>query len=247
MSTRIAAFAACLLLSSSALPASAATHFTECKAQTGSNATAIIPVSAVENLEIGDEIAVFTAEGMCAGVATWEGENLAFALWEDDPTTSAKDGFALGEPITFRVWKSNARVELTRVEAQLESVTGSATHFERDGIFVIASLSGHSTSAEDGSLPEAFALDQNFPNPFASATTIRYGLPEQAYDLPQQIPVRIELYNVVGQRVAVLVDEAQPAGWHRVTFDASGLASGTYLYRITAGHFVATRRMLVVR
>lgn len=83
-------------------------------------------------------------------------------------------------------------------------------------------------------LPTSYALDQNYPNPFNPSTTIRYAL-------PQQSRVRLEVFNVLGQRVKVLVDDVQPAGWHSVTMDGSSLASGAYFYVITAGSYTHAR------
>ena len=89
-------------------------------------------------------------------------------------------------------------------------------------------------------LPSAFALDQNYPNPFNPTTTIRYDLPESA-------EVRLEVYNVMGQRVAVLVNAGQTAGSHSVSFDASNLASGVYHYRLQSGNEMLTRKMTLIK
>ena len=92
-----------------------------------------------------------------------------------------------------------------------------------------------STGTEDmQALPTSYALDQNYPNPFNPSTTIRYAL-------PQQSRVRLEVFNLLGQRVQVLVDDVQPAGWHSVTMDGSKLASGAYFYVITADDFSKAR------
>jgi hypothetical protein len=88
--------------------------------------------------------------------------------------------------------------------------------------------------------PDGFILNQNYPNPFNPTTTIRYGL-------PQSSPVTLVVYNTLGQQVATLIEGEQKAGYHEVKFDASGLASGMYLYRIRAGDFVQTRKLLLVR
>jgi hypothetical protein len=90
------------------------------------------------------------------------------------------------------------------------------------------------------SLPDQFELGQNYPNPFNPTTTIPFALSESA-------PVRLEVYNLVGQRVAVLRDEIMPAGWHQVRFDASSLASGVYVYRLQTSGFVQTRKLLLIR
>jgi subtilisin-like proprotein convertase family protein len=90
------------------------------------------------------------------------------------------------------------------------------------------------------SLPGRFRLDQNYPNPFNPGTTIRYALPEAT-------PVRLEVYDLLGRRIAVIVDGRQVAGEHEVNFDASGYASGVYVYRLKAGPFVSTKRMTFIR
>lgn len=88
--------------------------------------------------------------------------------------------------------------------------------------------------------PEDFALDQNYPNPFNPATVISYDLPETAH-------VTLEVYDLQGRLIGTLVDEEQQAGNHEATWDASDLASGVYLYRLSAGDFVQTRKMMFVK
>jgi hypothetical protein len=88
--------------------------------------------------------------------------------------------------------------------------------------------------------PRSFVLEQNYPNPFNPTTTIRYALPRAGM-------VRIEVYDVTGQRVCLLVDRVEEAGVHSVVFDAGILASGAYFYRMQAGEFVETKRLVVLR
>ncbi len=94
------------------------------------------------------------------------------------------------------------------------------------------------TSGTD--LPTSFKLGQNYPNPFNPTTEI-------SFDLPATAQVRLEVFNVMGQRVSVLVDERLEAGSHTVTFDGDRLASGIYLYRIQAGSFTESRKMLLLK
>ncbi len=89
-------------------------------------------------------------------------------------------------------------------------------------------------------LPVAVALFQNYPNPFNPSTTIGYQLPVSGH-------VRLAVFDLLGREVAVLVNERKEAGTHTVTFEAAGLASGVYFYRLTTPGRVETRRMNVLR
>jgi len=100
--------------------------------------------------------------------------------------------------------------------------------------------------------PTAFALGQNYPNPFNPETRIRYSVPagsgsNGSASAATGANVRIAVYDLLGREVTVLVDEKKAVGSYEVTFDAAGLASGVYLYRLKAGAFVETKRMIVVK
>ena len=95
-------------------------------------------------------------------------------------------------------------------------------------------------NGEAQGLPTQYQLEQNYPNPFNPETTIRYSLPKAA-------PVRLEVINVSGESVAVLVAEQQPAGDHSVSFDGRSLGSGLYFYRLTTQGFTQTRKMMLVK
>ena len=85
-----------------------------------------------------------------------------------------------------------------------------------------------------------YALLQNYPNPFYTSTVVRYALPRNSFVNP-------EVYNSIGQRVAVLADGMMEAGYHEIAFNVLDLASGVYLYRLQTGEYVATRRLLLLR
>ena len=88
--------------------------------------------------------------------------------------------------------------------------------------------------------PKTFVLEQNFPNPFNPLTTIRYQIPETANAM-------LEIFNTLGQKVATLVNKKQKAGYYDVKFNASGLASGLYVYRIAAGKHYAVKKMMILK
>jgi hypothetical protein len=89
-------------------------------------------------------------------------------------------------------------------------------------------------------IPSTFALHQNYPNPFNPSTTI-------SYDLPVRARVKLVIYNLLGQEVATLVNGEQEPGRYNVKFDASGLPSGIYFYRLEAGKFVDVKKMILVK
>ena len=106
------------------------------------------------------------------------------------------------------------------------------------------SLAAPHPAGETGALPGRFELFQNYPNPFNPSTTIPYQLPAPDH-------VRLEVFNLLGQRVATLVDEEQQAGLHTAAWngtDAAGrpVAAGVYLYRLRGGGAIGTRRMVLL-
>jgi hypothetical protein len=89
-------------------------------------------------------------------------------------------------------------------------------------------------------LPNEFTLSQNYPNPFNPSTVI-------SYQVPVNTDIRLEIFNMLGQSVALLVNEQKMAGSHSVSFDASALSSGMYIYRIYSTGFSQTRKMLLIK
>ncbi len=89
-------------------------------------------------------------------------------------------------------------------------------------------------------LPTEFKLEQNFPNPFNPSTSIKYAVPEKSH-------VLIKIYNIVGEEVVLLADEEKDRGWYTISFNAPRLASGIYIYRMQAGNFISTRKMMLLK
>jgi len=96
-------------------------------------------------------------------------------------------------------------------------------------------------------LPASVSLEQNYPNPFNPATLIRYSIAAGGENGVGSKEVKLVVYDLLGREVAVLVNERKAPGSYSVRFDAGGLASGVYLYRLQAGDFVSTKRMLVLK
>ena len=90
------------------------------------------------------------------------------------------------------------------------------------------------------SLPEKFSLGQNYPNPFNPSTKIKYSIPASEF-------VTLKVYNLLGEEVTSLVNEIKPAGSYEVEFIVSALPSGVYLYKLQAGNFVETKKMLLLK
>ena len=97
-----------------------------------------------------------------------------------------------------------------------------------------------SVASAPAAVPTAFSLEQNYPNPFNPTTRIEYTLPETSQ-------VTLNVFDVRGRVVQVLVNQRQSAGRYRVVFDSRGLPAGVYFYRLRAGDFVHTRKMALVR
>ncbi|MBM4118674.1 T9SS type A sorting domain-containing protein [bacterium] len=100
--------------------------------------------------------------------------------------------------------------------------------------------SGPPVPTAAATVPNNFWIGQNYPNPFNPTTTIRYGLAKAG-------PVELSLYDPTGRRVAVLVNENQAAGVQEVTLKADDLASGVYFYRLVAGDFRQTRKLVLMK
>ena len=98
-------------------------------------------------------------------------------------------------------------------------------------------------------LPTEFALMQNYPNPFNPSTTIKYNIPSLGKGLSAGggLSVQLKVYDILGNEIATLVNEQQPAGVYEINFNSNKLASGVYLYKLQAGGFTETRKMILMR
>ena len=182
-------------------------------------------------------------------------------VWSDRSSSSSSEVY-YNRSIDGGVnWESNVR--LTDAPGLSDfpkiAISGSVVHTiwrdNREGnleIYYKNNPSGNVTALENivSELPEEFNLAQNYPNPFNPSTSIRY----QVSSIAQ---VTLKVYDVLGNEVATLVNEEKPAGSYEVDFsaisgsasgrNASQLSSGIYLYKLTAGNFIQTRKMILVK
>jgi hypothetical protein len=98
------------------------------------------------------------------------------------------------------------------------------------------------TSAGDelSGLPTEFNLKQNYPNPFNPKTKIVYAVPEE-------VDVKISVYNILGKEVALLVNEKKAPGFYELNFGGEKLPSGVYIYNIEAGNFISSKKMILLK
>jgi hypothetical protein len=111
-----------------------------------------------------------------------------------------------------------------------------------DSGVILHTSNGGLTGIEDRyeRLPAEFMLEQNYPNPFNPTTNVRFSIPYRQW-------VTLNVYDILGREVATLVNGAMPPGSHIVRFDAAGLSSGVYWYRMCAGDYMRARKLLVLK
>jgi len=125
-------------------------------------------------------------------------------------------------------WSVNAK------GAEQDFVTSTDT-------FMVTFINDIQVGIENEALPTKFYVAQNYPNPFNPTTTIRFGLVNESN-------VDLRVYDILGQEVAVLINnQLMSSAHHEVNFNASSLASGTYIYRLQANNKVITKKMLLLK
>ena len=116
-----------------------------------------------------------------------------------------------------------------------------ALYYASDHLPVIAQFDfGPAVSVSDKTIISKFELSQNYPNPFNPSTTISYSIPKEQF-------VTLKIYNSIGQHISTLINENKPAGRYKINFDAEKYSSGIYFYRLTAGNYSSTRKMILLR
>ncbi len=187
-----------------------------------------------ETPEVGDEVGVFTPNGLCVGGGVWDRSGiLGISVWADDDRTKEIDGFRNGEEIQFRYWDAAAGREFS-----LEAMFTKGNGLFGEEAYALVDL-------ETRQVPTTFALAQNYPNPFNAGTVISYQLPEAG-------KVVLKVYNLLGEEVRSLLNEEQEAGTYSIHWqgkDSGGrtVPSGVYIYRIQAAQFKAVKKAIFVK
>jgi len=171
-------------------------------------------------------------------------------LWEhtnDPDTPDSLLSYTFNSPDSFLSWSFDKHLGELEITSSSFDTTGGRVFVSvadecfassYDTIFVdrVVGLNGGASYFQ----PLQFNLSQNYPNPFNPSTEI-------PFTLPRSSKVNLTIFNALGQKVATLIDGNRPPGEHTARFDASGLASGVYYYRIKTKGFVQTRKMLLLR
>lgn len=157
-----------------------------------------------------------------------------FAPMVDDLDGDGKAEMALiSEPGVLYVWNFTSPFDSTQT-------FGKILLDKRNGGVLPAIKIPTDVGDDDPPLPDRISLSQNYPNPFNPRTTIQF-------ELPSRQTVRLDVFNLLGQRVRQLVNGNLAAGRYTATFDGSDLASGAYFYRLHTGDFVETKKMLLLK
>jgi hypothetical protein len=203
-------------------------------AAVASNATLLVLLP----LHQDGDVVTARAGGRVVGQSTVEsGKALVVIEGDDELTADVAEGARPGDVLSISTGVGAAEREIsTAIRDLLSGAVANQVAYQPDRVWV---ADASATGTEAG-VPSTFQLQQNYPNPFNPTTTIEYALPEAAN-------VKLEVFNTLGQRVRVLVDESQQAGSHRIEFQADGLPSGVYFYKLQAGSHASVRQMTLLK
>jgi hypothetical protein len=207
--------------------------------RTGENAVLLVQAGFADD---GDEIGVWDAQNNLVGAGTVKNNKAAVFVWGDNyHTGETKDGAVEGELLSLTWYSRNTLNESEMRVRTVHDVTAGygmavALRYHSNAITIVQTYVEFSQEE----IGRNYTLSQNYPNPFNPSTLISYNIPDDEF-------VRLTVYSITGQVVATLVEEEQRAGRYTVAFDASHISSGVYIYRIQAGFFTETRKMLLIR
>jgi hypothetical protein len=214
---------------------------------------------AAGGLSDGDEVAAYDAAGTLVGVGVAQGGRVALvvrgsspdgALAEEDEEVEARAPLASGAALTLRRWGAGAASEeaaplavtaARRLDAAERSgPAAAAVRYAEGSVWAVSVDAGAPAAQATTAAPVRYALHGAVPNPSSGSTALRF-------DVPAAAELSVEVYDLLGRRVAVLVAGRVEAGYHAVRWDGSRASAGVYVVRMRAGTFAATQRVTLVR
>lgn len=120
------------------------------------------------------------------------------------------------------------------------TVTGVAVVYDSIAQVTVGMIPHLGVDDKKANIPDEFSLMQNYPNPFNNATSI-------CYNLPQDCHVSLKVYDLLGRCIGAIVDEPQQTGYHQAVWNAGGVSSGIYFYRLQAGEYSEAKKMLLLK
>jgi len=176
-------------------------------------------------------LAFFSNDGKFIGEVTWEQFEGEYASVVEEIGYSKDTLIVVGRSIFMTNPEMPGFIRYYHLGNDIIDTTASDT-----------TISDTTSTSKDTTkhIPQKYFLHQNYPNPFNSETTIEF-------DLPEKVNVKLVVYDILGRKVAVLVDEELPEGKHRVKFDAGNLPSGVYIYELRSGRYRSVKKMVVVK
>ena len=196
------------------------------------------------HLEAGDEIAVFDGE-ICVG-ACRIGDNfneyVSVSVTRDDPFTSDNDGFKNGNSISFKVWDVSHQMLIENIEVNY--IEGYNELFQVSGTTILRLNAINSGTSADDLIKRNTSLGGNYPNPFDRSTWIEY-------TLAKEMKVTITVYDILGRKLKVLIDEHMTAGTHKVLWDGKDdqenrMRQGIYFYEMKTRDYNGVKPMNIV-
>ncbi|MBT7144330.1 MAG: hypothetical protein HN894_13460, partial [Bacteroidetes bacterium] len=199
-------------------------HFKKAK-NTGNNMSLGLITS---NYDYGSEIGIFNQAGILVGSSVIKGEFTAITLWGDDEITQDIDGLQEGEKFVVLLWNGEERI------LEIDSWIEGDGNYEKNKISV-ADISLNNYFEISG-----YYLNQNAPNPFSNET-------EFSFFIPEKTMVEFSIYNVFGEKLAILRNNIHEAGKHTIQFDAEKLIAGTYYFRLKTEKISRTKMMIIIK
>ncbi|HET6567487.1 MAG TPA: T9SS type A sorting domain-containing protein [Rhodothermales bacterium] len=197
-------------------------------------------VSRTALLPEGEHLTAWSGSRQVGSGAVEDSTVVVMVIGDDPLTPNVVEGARAGDRIVLKQGSDVSGTEL-KFEAIRDVLTGAedaSLVYRNDAVWEVSIAASSVGTGSD--LPLQFGLEQSYPNPFRSNATIRYTLDNEAH-------VQLEVFNMLGQRVRVLVSEEKRAGQYEISFDGGDLSSGTYFYRLQAGNRTETKSMVLVK